>query len=122
MWFTNSPDSPIWYRGLALESEETLRSGVEAMLGRLQSRYLVAGHTPQPKGEINPRFGNRVFLIDTGMLKSVFGGRASALEIRSGRFTAYYADEKPQVLSAPMVIGGVSSPMGPKLGAGAPPP
>jgi hypothetical protein len=95
---------------------------MEAMLERLKSGYLVAGHTPQPKGEIHPRFGNRVFLIDTGMLKSVFGGRASALEIRSGRFTAYYADEKPQVLSAPMAIGGASSPMGPKLGAGAPPP
>jgi hypothetical protein len=120
MWLINSPDGPLWYRGLALEPEETLRSGVEAMLGRLKSHYLVAGHTPQPKGEINPRFGNRVFLIDTGMLKAVFGGQASALEIRSGRFTAYYADEKPQVLAAP--IGSTSSPTGPNLGAGGPRP
>lgn len=120
MWLINSPDGPLWYRGLALEPEETLRSGVEAMLGRLKSRYLVAGHTPQPKGEINRRFGSRVFLIDTGMLKSVFGGRASALEIRSGRFTAYYADEKPQELSAPVAT--TSSPMAPSLAAGRPRP
>jgi len=32
MWLINSPDGPLWYRGLALEPEETLRSGVEAML------------------------------------------------------------------------------------------
>jgi hypothetical protein len=118
MWLINSPDGPLWYRGLALEPEETLRPGVEAMLGRLKSRYLVAGHTPQPKGEINPRFGNRVFLIDTGMLKAVFGGEASALEIRSGRFTAYYADEKPRVLPAP--VSSTTSPMGPNLRAGGP--
>ena len=120
MWLINSPDGPLWYRGLALEPEETLRSGLEAMLGRLKSRYLVAGHTPQPKGEINPRFGNRVFLIDTGMLKSVFGGRASALEIRSGRFTAYYADEKPQALPTP--IASTSAPMGPNWDVGRPRP
>ncbi len=120
MWLMNSPDSPTWYRGLASEPEETLRSGVEAMLERLKSRYLVAGHTPQPKGEISPRFGNRVFLIDTGMLKSFFGGQASALEIRSGRFTAYYADEKPQVLPAP--ISATASSVGPNLSAGRPRP
>jgi hypothetical protein len=120
MWLINSPDGPLWYRGLALEPEETLRPGVEAMLVRRKSRDVVAGHTPQPKGEVNPRFGNRVFLIDTGMLKSFFGGQASALEIRSGRFTAYYADKKPQVLPAP--LGSMSSPKGPNLVAGGPGP
>jgi hypothetical protein len=100
-WFCNSPDSPIWYRGLALEPEEKLKPGVDAMLARLKIGYIVAGHTVRPKGVITQRFDNRVFLIDTGMLKSVYAGKASALEIHDGQFTAWYAGEKPQVLVAP---------------------
>jgi hypothetical protein len=99
-WFINSPDSPIWYRGLADEPEEKLASGVEAMLARLKIGYLVIAHTPQPDGRIHPRFGDHVFLIDTGMLQTVFGGRASALEINGVRFTAHYVNEKSQILPA----------------------
>lgn len=97
-WFSNSPDSPIWYRGLALEPEEKLKPGVDAMMARLKIGYIVAGHTVRPKGLISQRFDSRVFLIDTGMFKAAYAGKASALEIQDGRFTAYYADEKPQVL------------------------
>jgi hypothetical protein len=42
------------------------------------------------------------------MLKKQYGGRASALEIQNGRFTAYYADQEPQVLRAPE--GGEATP------------
>jgi calcineurin-like phosphoesterase family protein len=94
-WFINSPESPVWYRGLAMEPEENLSASVDAMLERLKVRYIVVGHTPQSDFRINARFGNRVLLIDTGM---VFGGRASALEIRGGRFTAYYANGQPQIV------------------------
>jgi calcineurin-like phosphoesterase family protein len=109
-WFSNTPDSPLWYRGLALEPEEKLRPGVEAMLARLKIGYIVAGHTVRPKSVIDERFDNRVFLIDTGMLKSVYGGKASALEIQAGKFTAYYAGEKPQVMASPGAA--TSSPAG----------
>jgi hypothetical protein len=100
-WFSVSPDSPVWYRGLALEPEEKLRKHLNSMLARLKAQYLVAGHTVRPKFDITPRFDNHVFLIDTGMLKESYGGRASALEIQNGGFTAYYSDEKPQILRAP---------------------
>ena len=96
-----SEDSPLWYRGLALEPEENLRKGLDKMLSRLKVRYIVAAHTVRPKFDITPRFDHRVFLIDTGMLKPYFGGRASALEIQDGRFTAYYADGPQQVLLGP---------------------
>jgi len=96
-----SEDSPLWYRGLALEPEENLRRNLDKMLARLKVRYIVAAHTPRPKFSITPRFDNRVFLIDTGMLKPYFGGRASALEIQDGRFTAYYADGPQDVLLQP---------------------
>jgi Calcineurin-like phosphoesterase len=114
-WFINSPDSPLWYRDLALEPEETLKASVDAMLERLKIGYIVAGHTVQPNFEINHRFGNRILLIDTGM---VFSGRASALEIRSGHLTAYYTNEKQQIL--PFATGGPNSPVDSDRNTGAP--
>jgi len=94
-----SANNPIWYRGLAVEPEEALGPGLEAMLARLKISYIVAGHSVVSGFEIHQRFGNRVFLIDTGMLGSAFGGRASALEIQGGRFTAHSAGREPQVLA-----------------------
>ena len=94
-----SSRSPLWYRGLALEPEERNEKGLNKMLDRLDARYIVVGHTVLPKFTVTARFNNRVFLIDTGMLKSYYGGRASALEIQGGKFTAYYADDpNPHVL------------------------
>jgi hypothetical protein len=107
-WRIISPDGPLWYRGLALDPEEKLKSPVEAMLGRLKVRYMVAGHTVRPKFDVFPRVDNHVFLIDTGMLKEVYGGRSSALEFREGGVTAYYTDGEPQVLVEPG--GRVASP------------
>ncbi len=100
-WMSVSPEGPLWYRGLAMEPEDTLMTGVKAMLAWLGVQYIVAGHTPQLKSGIMPRFDNHVFLIDTGMLKEAYGGRASALEIQNEMFTAYYIDGEPQVLEAP---------------------
>jgi 3',5'-cyclic AMP phosphodiesterase CpdA len=100
-WMIVSSQGPLWYRGLALDPEESLAAALSALLARLKAQYVVAGHTPQPKFGITIRFDHRVFLIDTGMLKEFFGGRASALEIRNGRFTAFYLDEEPQLLAAP---------------------
>ena len=56
----------------------------------------MVGHTVQRSGRIRPRFGNKVFLIDTGMLSSYYpGGRASALEIcGDAEFTAMYMDQQ----------------------------
>lgn len=114
-WLILSPDGPAWYRGLALQPEELLKSDLEAMLARLKVRYLVAGHTVRPKAIIASRFDNHVFLIDTGMLKAEYNGQASALEIQGGTFTAYYLDGGKQVLLTPE--GGASSPaLGPGEG------
>ena len=94
-----SNHSPVWYRGLALEPEERNEKGLNKMLDRLDAHYIVLGHTVLPGFTITARFNHRVFLIDTGMLKSYYGGRASALEICDGKFTAYYAeDPNPHVL------------------------
>jgi len=110
-WLSVSPDGPLWYRGLALEPEEKLKAPLEAMLARLKVRYVVGAHTVRPKFDIASRFDNHVFLIDTGMLKAVYGGRGSALEFRDGSVTAYYTDQEPQVLVAP-APGATSPPSG----------
>lgn len=95
-----SNQSPIWYRGLALEPEEKNEAGLNKLLGRLHAHSMIVGHTVLPRFNITSRFDHRVFLIDTGMLKSYYGGRASALEIKDGRFTAYYSDDpNPHVLT-----------------------
>ncbi len=96
-----SSEGPMWYRGLAQEPEEKLMGGVMEMLARLKAKFIVEGHTVLSKSDIIPRFENHVFLIDTGMNKEEYQGRPSALEIENGRFTAYYADGEPKVLTAP---------------------
>ncbi len=100
-WMITSPEGPLWYRGLALEPEEKLTDALKALLARLKAQYIVEGHTVLSKSAITTRFDNHVFLIDTGMLKEVYGGRASALEIQNGQFTARYADGEREILVAP---------------------
>jgi hypothetical protein len=100
-WMINSQEGPLWYRGLAQGKEESLAAALKEMLARLNVRFLVAGHTVPEKFAVTARFENRVFLIDTGMLKETYGGRASALEIQKGRFTAIYADGEPILLKGP---------------------
>jgi hypothetical protein len=93
-WSLLVPEGPMWFRGYATSGEEA-QPQIEALLKRLGAARFVVGHTPQLPGRIASRFGNRVFLIDTGMLSTYYkGGRASALEIAGGRITAIYTDEK----------------------------
>ncbi|HEY3384323.1 MAG TPA: metallophosphoesterase [Vicinamibacterales bacterium] len=100
-WLAASSNGPLWYRGLAQDPEEKLTAGLNAMLARLAARYVVVGHTITPNATITPRFASHVFAIDTGMLTQDSKGRASALEIRDGRFTAFYGDGAPQAVDPP---------------------
>jgi len=93
-------DGPLWYRGLAQEPDEFAPS-VDSILSAQQARAIVVGHTITPTGRIRVRFGGKVIQIDTGMNPDyVQGGRASALEIQGGRFTAIYEDRR-DVLDVP---------------------
>ena len=91
---TAREDGPLWYRGLAQEPE-TFEPQVTAILEAQKAKAMVIAHTVPKTGRITPRFGNRVFMIDTGMQPAyVPNGRASALEIRGGVFTAIYKDSR----------------------------
>jgi hypothetical protein len=88
-------DGPLWYRGLAELGDKALAREVGAVLAGFKAKAIVAGHTVRKDGRVQVRFDGRVFQIDTGMLSSVYtGGRASALEIKDGTFTAIYLDRR----------------------------
>lgn len=89
-WALLAPDGPMWFRGYATwpDSSEPL---ITPLLARWRVERIVSAHTPQPNG-IRSRFHDRLFLIDSGMLASVYRGRPSALEIAGDRVTAIYPD------------------------------
>jgi hypothetical protein len=85
---------PLWYRGLA-EETDAFAPRVLEMLDAQHASAMVVGHTVRPGGRIDVRFGGRVFVIDTGMQPAYApNGRASALEIRNGVYTAIYTDQR----------------------------
>ncbi len=99
-WLTLREDGPLWFRGYGSWSHEEGVAQLPAILEPLGASHVVVAHTPQKTQSIRPRFDSRVFLIDTGMLTSVYNGRPSALEIEDGRFTAVYVMERT-VLHSP---------------------
>jgi len=93
-------DGPLWYRGLAQESD-AFAPTIDEILAQQRARAIVVGHTVSQDGRIRMRFGGKVFQIDTGMQPAyVPNGRASALEIQHGTFTAIYEDHRDVLLEA----------------------
>jgi hypothetical protein len=101
-WLSVRVDGPLWFRGYDHWSEEEGVPQASKVLQAYKARHLVVGHTVQKSGRIRPRFDNKVFLIDTGMLSSYYpGGRASALEIcGDGKFIAVYQDQQVVLLDS----------------------
>lgn len=91
-WSLLAGDGPLWYRGYATAAEATLEAPFTALLKFWNAERLVVGHTPAPPFRVRARLNERVFLIDTGMLTTVYKGTGSALELEPGRITALYAD------------------------------
>ncbi|MBN1274532.1 MAG: metallophosphoesterase [Candidatus Aminicenantes bacterium] len=85
--FVYNPQSPMWYRELALGGEEEFEQTVDRILVNLKARYIVIAHTPR-LAHIQSRFGDRVWLIDTGISR-VYGGNATALVIEDGKFSPW---------------------------------
>src|SRR6266436_8314842 len=71
-WFSVRVDGPLWFRGYDQWSEEEGAPQVSKVLEAYKATHLVVGHTVQKGGRMRPRFGNKVFLIDTGMLSSYY--------------------------------------------------
>lgn len=101
-WLSVRVDGPLWFRGYDQWSEEEGAPQVSRVLEAYKATHVVVGHTVQKGGRIRARFGNKVFLIDTGMLSSYYpGGRASALEICGySKFIAVYLDQQVVLLDS----------------------
>ena len=93
-WSIAAPEGPLWFRGLALRPEREVDAFIGDLLERFGVARAVVGHSVTPSRRITGRVAERVFLIDTGMLESVYRGRASALELLDGRVTAIYPGER----------------------------
>ncbi len=106
-WYVLAERGPLWFRGLEALSDPDNAAVLEATLGALQARAIVVGHSPVVDG-ISSRFNGRLFMIDTGMLASVYNGRPSALEISGAGAAALYADGSRVELQSPAEPMGVS--------------
>ena len=95
-WLSVREDGPLWFRGYDRWTDEQGAPQAGKILEAYQATHIVVGHTVQKGGRIRPRFGNEVFLIDTGMLSSYYpGGHPSALGIcGNGKFVAVYLDQQ----------------------------
>jgi hypothetical protein len=92
-WFLRSAEGPVWFRGADRWDEDTRTGEMANLLAGVGAERMVVGHSVQGGGRIVTRFGDRVFLIDTGMLSTHYtGGQPSALVIECGAFTAVYPD------------------------------
>lgn len=92
-----TPNGPLWYRGFAQLADQD-EPAIVSLLERFGATRAVTGHTPMLPGRITPRFGNRIFLIDTGMLSSYYkGGRPSALEINGASINAIYTTGREEL-------------------------
>jgi hypothetical protein len=123
-WLSVRVDGPLWFRGYDKWTDEEGAAQIGKVLEAYDAAHIAVGHTVQKGGRIRPRFDNKVFLIDTGMLSSYYpGGRASVLEICGGaRFTAEYMDQQtvligpassaPQNTAAPAVATPATMPGG----------
>jgi hypothetical protein len=87
-------EGPLWYRGLAQEPD-IFEHTVDEVLAKQKADTIVVAHTVTPTGRIVSRFDGKIIEIDTGMQPAyVAGGRASALEIKDGMYTAIYTDRQ----------------------------
>jgi len=93
-----SENGPLWYRGMTKEPDEFMPK-LDEILALQGAKAVVVGHTVQQNGRILKRFGGKVFVLDTGMQPAYLPtGRASALEIKGGVFTAIYTDRREVLL------------------------
>jgi hypothetical protein len=98
-WLCMRDEGPLWFRGYDTWSEEEGESQIPKILAAYHAGHVVVAHTVQKPTRIRSRFGGKVFLIDTGMLATYWpGGRASALDIRGGKYTAQYLDGQEVLL------------------------
>jgi 3',5'-cyclic AMP phosphodiesterase CpdA len=82
---------PLWSRRSVYCKPMLERPNVEAALERLDVARAVVGHTPTGDRHVRALYGGQLVMLDTGMLASYFGGRATALVLDGGDVYVQYA-------------------------------
>ncbi len=95
--FVFSPDSPNWYRGTAMCHPLAESFNTERFLKQVGAKQLVMGHTPT-KGKVLSRMDGLAIRLDTGMLKAVYKGQASALVSNDGDDYVHYLGQGQRAL------------------------
>ena len=113
-WSILDDDGPLWFRGFKNWSDEEGERQMAILLERFGARRFVVGHSiPSDASRILPRFGGKVFLIDTGMLRGYAkNGRPSALEIHGDSVSAIYETGRVSLSSLrrkPILIASLSN-------------
>ncbi len=94
--------SPLWLRE---DEQNTSREQVDRILANLKASWMVVGHNflrsgegrspVAPAGDVVPLFGGKVWMIDTGIGYTLYGGRLYALIIENGEFDHWAESEEP---------------------------
>ena len=87
-----SADGPLWNRGTVWCNPNAEVTRVDRALKNIGAARVALGHTPTIDFTMISRMDGRVVMIDTGMLKSIYHGRPSALLEESGTHSVLYAD------------------------------
>jgi len=91
---------PLWYRG-SVRCKDVLEIPVlQAALDNLEAKRVVVGHTPTTDKRVHLLRGDRLIMLDTGMLVAMYRGRPAALVIdKSGTMVQYlYPTERVEPL------------------------
>ncbi len=100
-WSILREDGPLWFRGFARWSPDEGPPRIASVLERFGVSRVVVGHSVTASRRITARFDGQVFLIDTGMLTSVYRGQPSALELADETVTAIYLGDREPLFLAP---------------------
>ena len=98
--FVFSSDSPNWYRGTATCHPLSESFNTERFLKRAGAKQLVMGHTPT-RGEVQSRMDGLAIRLDTGMLRAVYKGQASALISNDGEDYVHYLGKGQRAMPTP---------------------
>jgi hypothetical protein len=112
-------EGPLWYRGLALNAEDTERANVDALLQHYAVSRIVLGHTKRAS-TVFPRFGGHVVLTDIAV-PSGFSDPHTYLIIENGVLTTVYrghrvtlqADSQASTCAYLSAIAALDAPGGP---------
>ena len=94
--------SPLWLRE---DEQNTSREQVDRILANLKASRMVVGHNflrsgegrspVAPPGDVVPLFGGKIWMIDTGIGYTLYGGRLYALIIKDGEFDHWAESDEP---------------------------